>query len=57
MKKTKIPDTLSQEIISEDQRIHALVRFIARRAAEKDYYELLAALKNNPDYDLDDIGD
>lgn len=29
-----------------DQRIVALVRFIARRAAEEDYKELLRALNN-----------
>ncbi len=32
--------------------IRALVRFLARRAAENDYAELLEVLKNNPEYDI-----
>lgn len=30
--------------VSTDQRVEALVRFIARRAAEEDYQELLRTL-------------
>ncbi len=32
--------------------IKALVRFLARRAAENDYNELLEVLKSNPDYGM-----
>ncbi|MEM7172432.1 MAG: hypothetical protein AAF530_19850 [Pseudomonadota bacterium] len=39
-----------QNHFSEDKRIIALVRFLARRAAEKDYKELLEVLKSDPKY-------
>ena len=49
----KTPDrTQTRNILSKDERVLALVRFIARRAAEKDYKELLDVLKNKPEYDI-----
>lgn len=53
VKKETHSDHNGQPTLSEDQRIRALVRFVARRAAENDYNELLDALKSNPEYGLD----
>jgi len=49
---TAIQTPASSHNLTEDERILALVRFIARRAAENDYQELLDVLKSNPDYDI-----
>ena len=45
-------EDVSKESLHEDKRILALVRFLARRAAEKDYKELLEVLKSKPEYGI-----
>ena len=44
------PPEQAKVTLAEDKRVLALVRFLARRAAEKDYKELLEVLKANPQY-------
>lgn len=46
-----LPRIPTEKLVDEDAKVEAIVRFIARRAAERDYAELLRAIENrdNPD--------
>ena len=50
---TKAPSKNQIEnALSKDERMRALVRFLARRAAENDYKELLNVLNSKPEHGI-----